>query len=216
LAKSKSSRPAQRRAGQHSGRTAGGRTRGRGGSRHEFPILAAVAGAAVLVAALVIAGIYFKMNYKPPPPTYSAIAGVSCDKTNPTAVKDHVSLQIFYQETPVTVPANIGVKSDCSYWLHTSDDSGVIDITLPASEKHHTYTLATFFEIWGQPINKHQVATLKTSGSVQMEVWVNGTRYYGNPADITLTSHKVIVIQFGPPFLDPPPSYTWDDKTYPH
>ncbi|MBO0743821.1 MAG: hypothetical protein J2P43_02285 [Candidatus Dormibacteraeota bacterium] len=218
MAKSKSSQPAQRRAGQHSGKSAGGRARGRGrgGSRREFPTLAAAAAAAVLVAALVIGGIYFKMNYKPPPPTYSAIDGVSCDKTNPTAVKIHANLQIFYQETPVAVPANVGVKSNCSYWLHTSDDSGVIAVTLPESQKHHTYTLATFFAIWGQPINKHQVTTLKTSDSVQMKVWVDGSPYHGNPADIPLTSHRSIVIQFGPPFLDPPPSYTWDTKTYPH
>ena len=215
LAKSKSSRPAQRRAGQHPSKTAGGRARGRGGSRREFPILAAVAAAAVLVAALAIGGVYFKMNYHPAP-TYNPIAGVSCASTNPTAVKDHVNLQILYQETPVSVPANIGVKSNCSYWLHTSDDSGVIDITLPASEQHHTFTLDTFFQIWGQPISKHQVATLTTSSSVQMKVWVNGTLYHGNPADIPLTSHKIIVIQFGPPFVDPPPSYTWDTKTYPH
>jgi hypothetical protein len=216
LAKSKSSRPAQRRAGQHSNTTAGGRARGRGGSRREFPTLAAVAAAAVLIAALIIGGVYFKMNYKPPPPTYNSIDGVSCVATNPTAVQTHVNLQILYQETPVAVPANIGVKSDCSYWLHTSDDSGVIDITLPESQKHQTYTLSTFFNIWGQPISKHQVATLKTSNSVQMKVWVDGSPYHGNPADIPLTSHRIIVIQFGPPFQDPPPSFTWDTKTYPH
>ncbi len=216
LAKSKSSRTAQRRAGQHPSKTAGGRARGRGGSRQEFPILAAVAAAAVLIAALVIGGIYFKMNYKPPPPSYSAIDGVSCVPTNPTAVRIHANLQILYQETPVAVPAKIGVKGDCTYWLHTSDDSGVIAITLPESQKHHTYTLGTFFNIWGQPISKHQVATLKTSDSVQMKVWVDGKPYHGNPADIPLTSHRNIVIQFGPPFQDPPPSFTWDDKTYPH
>ncbi|MBO0701858.1 MAG: hypothetical protein J2P38_02920, partial [Candidatus Dormibacteraeota bacterium] len=130
MAKSKSSQPAQRRAGQRPSKAAGGR---RGGSRREFPTLAVVAAAAVLVTALAIGGVYFKMNYHPQP-TYSPINGISCAQSNPTAVKLHANLQILYQETPVTVPANVGVKSSCSYWLHTSDDSGVIAVTLPSSE----------------------------------------------------------------------------------
>ncbi|MGH7921321.1 MAG: hypothetical protein ACREQM_15465 [Candidatus Dormibacteraceae bacterium] len=213
MARSRSSRPAQRRAGQHPRKGSGGRGRG---ARREFPTLAVVAGAAVLIAAVVVGGIYFKMNYKPPPPTYNPIDGVSCASSNPTASKVHANLQILYQETPVNVPANVGVKSDCSYWLHTADDSGVIAVTLPDQKKGHTYTLATFFKIWGQPISPRQVATLKTSKTVQMKVWVNGKRYTGNPAAITLTSHKNIVIQFGPPYQDPPPAYAWNDKTYPH
>lgn len=214
MAKSKSSQPAQRRAGQHPSKTAGRQSRGRGGSRREFPTLALAAAIAVLVAALAVGGVYFKLNYHPAP-TYNPIAGVSCAKTAPTAVKNHVNLQIFYQETPVAVPAKVGVKSNCSYWLHTTDDSGVIAITLPESEKHHTFTLGTFFQIWGQPLSEHQVTTLKTSDKVHMRVWVNGKRYHGNPGNIPLTSHKVIVIQLGPPFIDPVPTYSWNDKTYP-
>lgn len=214
MAKSKSSQPAPRRAGQHTSKADGRQTRGRG-SRREFPTLALAAAIAVLVAALAVGGVYFKLNYHPAP-VYNPIAGVTCAKTSPTAVQDHVNLQIFYQETPVSVPAKVGVKSNCSYWLHTTDDSGVIAITLPESEKHHTFTLGTFFQIWGQPLSKDRVATLKTSDKVHMRVWVNGTRYRGNPAHIPLTSHKVIVIQLGPPFIDPVPSYTWNDKAYPH
>ena len=178
-------------------------------------MLPIVAGAAAVVVAATIVAIYVASTYKPPPPPHRPIAGIPCEKTAPTGSQTHAELQIYYQGTPVTVPANVGVKQGCLYWLHTNDDSGVIAVDLPKSDAHRTYTLGDFFKIWGQPLSRHQVATLKPGKGQSVEVWVQGKRYQGDPTGIPLSSHQTVVIQVGPPFLDPPPAYTWDTSQYP-
>jgi hypothetical protein len=142
------------------------------------------------------------------------VANVNCDAGEQLATHYHAHLQILYQGQSVKVPAQIGIKPTCFYWLHTHDDTGVIHIEAPKSEASRKFTLGDFFKIWGQPLSSKQVATIQVPAGQQLKVWVNGQPYTGDPAKIPLSSHEQIVLEIGPPFADPPPAFTWDPNTY--
>ena len=81
-------------------------------------------------------------------------------------------------------------SGSCFYWLHTHDQTGVIHIESPVQK---FYTLGDFFAVWGQPLSSGQVGPAKGT----LAVYVDGSRYAGDPASITLTAHKLIQIDVG-------------------
>jgi hypothetical protein len=148
-------------------------------------------------------------------PSGDPVANIRCDAGEQLATHYHAHLTILYKGQPVTVPAQIGIQPTCLYWMHTHDDSGIIHIEAPKSEAGRKFKLGEFFTVWGQPLTGKQVSTIKLAPGDQVKAWVDGKPYTGNPANITLSSREQIVIEIGPPFVDPPPTYTWDDKNYP-
>lgn len=148
-------------------------------------------------------------------PSGDTVANVRCDAGEQLATHYPAHLTILYKGQPVTVPSQIGIQATCLYWMHTHDDSGIIHVEAPKSEANRKFKLGEFFTVWGQPLTKKQVSTIKVGPGDQVKAWVNGQPYTGDPANITLTSREQIVIEIGPPFADPPPAYTWDDKNYP-
>ncbi|MDQ6772524.1 MAG: hypothetical protein M3024_05985 [Candidatus Dormibacteraeota bacterium] len=141
--------------------------------------------------------------------TGQPVANVHCDTGEQLAVHYHAHLTILYRGTPVTVPAQTGILSTCFYWLHTHDTTGVIHIEAPQSSATRVFTLGDFFHVWGQPLSTTQVATFKVGSGDQLKMWVDGAPYTGDPSQIPLKSHRQIVLQIGPPFQDPPPTFTW-------
>ncbi|HEX6350001.1 MAG TPA: hypothetical protein VF160_11505 [Candidatus Dormibacteraeota bacterium] len=139
------------------------------------------------------------------------VANVSCDTGEQLAVHYHAHLEILYQGNEVNVPANIGIQSDCFYWLHTHDTTGVIHIEAPSAQAHHTFTLGDFFHVWDQPLSKTQVGTLKLAPDQQMVIYVDGTKQPDgtDPRTIGLHAHTQVVIEITPPVVDQPPSYTF-------
>ena len=174
---------------------------------------------------LVVAGVFLVVfvvlivSYKIASRPSGAVAGqpvasINCDSGEQLATHYHAHLQILYHGQPVSVPAQIGITSTCFYWLHTHDTSGIIHIEAPKSEASRGFTLGNFFRIWNQPLSSKQVATFPIGGADQLHVWVDGKPYTGDPSKIVLSSHENVVLDIGPPFTDPPPSYTWDTSTY--
>jgi hypothetical protein len=145
------------------------------------------------------------------------IANIRCDTGEQLAVHYHAHLEIRHQGTPATVPAQIGIPNggSCFYWMHTHDTSGIIHIEAPRESASRQFTLGEFFQVWGQPLSSKQVATLNVGSGEQVKAWVNGQPYTGDPSKIVLKSHEQLVIEIGPPFTDPPPTYTWDANNYP-
>lgn len=203
-------RPARRQAAGSTRRRPGERPK----ARPEIPILAIVAAGGVLVVFVVLFVVY-RVTTTSNTPNTSPIAGVRCDGGEQKAKQYHAHLTILYQGTPVPIPNKIGNKGSCLYWLHTSDDTGVITVALPKDAANQQFTLGQFFQIWGQPLQKDQVATLTVPQGQQVKVWVNGKPHQGSASSVPLTSHADIVIQIGPPFQDPPPAYSWDTASYP-
>ncbi|HEX4788498.1 MAG TPA: hypothetical protein VH372_08555 [Actinospica sp.] len=144
-------------------------------------------------------------------PTWSGlkgqtIDGVSSNQMEQLAYHIHAHLSIFINGKQMTVPYGIGIEQPWStqadgdsefvdsgaafYYLHTHDDTGVIHIESPNSTQ---YTLGQFFAEWNQPLSTTQIGP--DTGSVI--VYVNGSKYSGDPSSIKLTSHEVIQLDLG-------------------
>lgn len=152
---------------------------------------------------------------RPTPPAAVPIA-VASQKTSSTTPVDgipctsemliyhvHAHLDIEYLGSAVIVPAYVGIRDNtCLYWLHTHDATGILHIEAPHKVNK---TLGNFFDIWGQPLSRQQVATQAVPAGKSMKVWVNGKLFTGNPRAIVLTAHERITIDVGSPFRGPQP-----------
>ncbi|HET9170574.1 MAG TPA: hypothetical protein VFN97_14130 [Actinospica sp.] len=144
-------------------------------------------------------------------PTWSGLKGQTIDGVGSNQMEQlayhiHAHLAIYVNGTQKTVPYGIGIEQPWStqadgssefvdsgaafYYLHTHDDTGVIHIESPSQT---LYTLGQFFSEWNQPISSSEVGPYK--GAVT--VFVNGSKYTGDPASIKLTSHEIIQIDLG-------------------
>ena len=120
----------------------------------------------------------------------------------------HAHLSVFYKGEQMAVPYGIGIIKPFRvvhdfveggkgyYWLHTHDATGILHIESPDKR---TYTLGNFFDIWGMPLGKHNVAGLKGN----TRAYVNGRIYSGEIRDIVLNAHDQITLEVGKPFFRP-------------
>jgi hypothetical protein len=154
------------------------------------------------------------------------VANISCDSAEQVAVHYHAHVEIIAHGTSAVIPAQTGIlqvpaqaadplSGSCFYWLHTHDTSGVVHIEAPQSSANRQFTLGDFFKIWGQPLSSTQVATIPVRGGDQLRMWVDGKPFTGDPNAIVLRSHTQVVLEIGPPFTDPPPTFTFDPQRYP-
>ena len=131
----------------------------------------------------------------------------------------HAHLDVFVDGRPVLVPAAIGINiadpgvrtskwngspayggiagcaQPCISPLHTHDVSGVIHTE---SSTHKDNTLGQLFTEWGVPLDANCFATYcKPAKSVA--VYVDGTKFTGDPGTIPLSDRKEIAIVVGTP-----------------
>jgi hypothetical protein len=146
----------------------------------------------------------------------STVHGIQCSNGEQTVYHIHAHLAVFVNGAQRTVPYGIGIpggtatpeatggpyvgSGTCFYWLHSHDQSGVIHIESPVQKD---YTLGDYFAIWGQPLTSGRAG----SATGALTVYVDGKRYAGDPASITLTAHKLIQIDVGKDV--PPQSFTF-------
>jgi hypothetical protein len=177
-----------------------------------FALPLAVLGILLVVAIAIV--VLYKSSTSTTTISGQTVANVKCENSEQLATHYHAHLDILYQGQPVKVPAQVGITSTCLYWLHTHDETGVIHIEAPKSEASRQFKLGDFFKVWGQPLSDKQVATIQVPAGQQVKAWVNGKPYTGNPANIPLASKEQVVVEIGPPFVDPAPTFTWDPNTY--
>lgn len=142
-------------------------------------------------------------------PSGDPIDGISCGSTEQLAYHIHPHLEIFVNGKPVQIPAGVGItgarpsnsangvfvsNGKCFYWIHTHAADGIIHVESPTTKR---YTLANFFDIWGQPLSQSQVGT--ASGVVT--AFVDGKPFTGNPADIVLSPNTEIQLDVGTPVV---------------
>lgn len=114
----------------------------------------------------------------------------------------HAHLAIYRDGVRLAIPQRIGIvgqdnvpTSTCSYALHSHDFTGTIHIEPTNS---NTMTLGQFFNIWGQPLTRENVAGIsRTPVVVYIRDGGNLRRFQGDPANIKLTSNRSIIIQLG-------------------
>jgi len=187
------------RAGQHR------RTAAR--STNNIPILPV--GAAVVLLLVVIAVVYAIVTNQGN--GARKVANVSCESGEQLSTHYHAHLSILYEGNELNLPANIGIQSNCFYWLHTHDTTGVIHIEAPKAEANHTFTLGDFFNVMNKPLSKTQVADITLTGDQKLLVYIDGKVQPDgtDPRKVPLKAHEQIVLEITPPTVDPPPSYTW-------
>ncbi len=168
----------------------------------EIPILPIAVGSVLVLVAIAIV-LYSALN--PPGPSKG---NVRCDTNEQLAYHIHAHLSILNgDQGEVSVPANIGIRDACLYWLHTHDDTGVIHIEAPSDQASRAFTLGDFFQVWGQPLDSTHVATLTLKSDQKLVVFVDGKSYDKDPRTVPLKKYTQVVLEITPPTVEPPPSY---------
>ncbi len=128
----------------------------------------------------------------------------------------HSHLDIIINGAYFLLPSQIGIPSNCFYWLHTHDESGIIHIEAPMLRD---FTLGQFFDIWGKKFNNDQIFNYVANTNNHLNVYVNGTKIpnTANYIDIKLNNglnaHNEIAIVYGTPSSTIPPSYNFPEGT---
>jgi len=136
------------------------------------------------------------------------VDSITCGGMEYNTLHTHTHLAIFYHGKQIAVPRLVGGvalgQGGCLYWIHTHSMDGILHVESPvlAPEGSSGFVLGMFFDIWGQPLTRDNVAGLK--GPVI--AYVNGTTYDGDLRMIPLRSHQQVVLEIGTPTV-PPPNY---------
>jgi hypothetical protein len=139
------------------------------------------------------------------------VDGLVCEATSPGPYHVHTHLSIFLNGEALAVPASIGAvaqsaTTECHYPLHTHDPTGL----LHAHATTETFfTLGQFFRVWGQPLQRDNIAGL-AGLPVVVYVTDNGVarEATGDLAALQLLSHREITIQVGTP-ISSIPQFSW-------
>ncbi|HTX56503.1 MAG TPA: hypothetical protein VMD47_05300 [Candidatus Acidoferrales bacterium] len=136
------------------------------------------------------------------------VDGMTCGGMEYQTLHTHTHLAIFYHGRQIAVPKLVGgvaiPPQGCLYWTHTHSMDGIIHVESPvlAPPGSAGFDLGMFFDVWGQPLTRDNVAGLK--GPVI--AYVNGVLYDGDLRMIPLRSHQQVVLEIGTPAV-PPPQY---------
>jgi hypothetical protein len=145
---------------------------------------------------------------QPSVPQGETVGGISCDAMEGMKIHIHQHITLLDHGNPVAIPPNVGqpMMRQCLYWIHTHTPDGIIHVESPTMR---SFTLAEFFRIWGQPLSRTKVASMKSDKGAPLKFWVNGKPYTGDPGKIQLSAHADIVIMAGPPYPTPPKFTNW-------
>jgi hypothetical protein len=111
----------------------------------------------------------------------------------------HAHLDINVDGKTVTVPPYIGFVTNRQSViglapLHTHQDDGIIHIenSVPA-----TFYLGQFFIEWGVRFTPTCLGAYCSGKAKELAVFVDGTRYTGDPTKLVLKKHQEIAIEYG-------------------
>jgi hypothetical protein len=141
-------------------------------------------------------------------PAGQPIDGIRCEQMEGSVLHIHQHLTVLDHGKAIAVPDDVGrpLIGQCLYWLHTHTPDGVIHVESPS---FHAYTLGNFFDIWGQPLTKANVAGAQPHKNERIVAWVNGRSYTGDLRNIELVQHLDVTIEVGPPYTKPAPFTAW-------
>src|SRR5579872_2047318 len=144
------------------------------------------------------------------------VNGIPCQKVVNEIFHHHVHLSLFVNGVQYAIPRGTGMKNpgtghfvhkaDCTYWLHTHDETGILHMEAPVLR---SYTLHDYFYIWGEPLNQSNVAGY--TGPIT--VFINGVQESVDPRTIVFAPYMEITLEVGSPVVPPPvyifpPGYT--------
>jgi hypothetical protein len=108
----------------------------------------------------------------------------------------HEHLDIFVAGKQLPVPSDIGINDAAGFIapIHTHDETAIIHVESPTLR---TFDLGQFFDIWGVLFTKDCIGGYCSQGDKNLEVFVNGNIFQGDPRTIELKEHEEIVVTFG-------------------
>jgi len=114
--------------------------------------LSVAVAAALLAASCAGADKYGIPNADPVAGFGETVGAVSCDfGGHDAAYHIHAQLTVILPNgMTAPVPASIGIKEQCMYWLHTHEPDGKLHVEAP---NETVATLADFLEIWRRSAN---------------------------------------------------------------
>jgi hypothetical protein len=133
------------------------------------------------------------------------ISGVACDPDEQVTYHVHAHLNIRVAGELQPIPADVGARPTCLFWLHTHAAHGVIHVEAPVET---AFTLGQFFDVWGQPLSGTQVLGRTVGPGESMFIFIDRKPFTGDPRGIILGDLAAIEIQMGPGPLEPLP-YTF-------
>lgn len=124
--------------------------------------------------------------------------GLSVGPMEGTARHFHTHLDVLVDGRRVVVPAQLGIAPSGREMseLHTHDTTGVLHVEAPAAGKR--YVLGQLFAEWNVRLDATHLDGLRTGHGRTLAAYVDGRRWYGNPAAIELTPHREIALVYGP------------------
>lgn len=116
------------------------------------------------------------------------------------SVHYHAHLDVVVNGKKVQVPPYIGMVATAHKIaglapLHTHLDDGIIHIENSVPAK---FVLGQFFIEWGVRLSSTCLGPYCSGGGNELAVFVNGSRYDGDPTQVVLAKHQEIAIEFGP------------------
>ena len=104
----------------------------------------------------------------------------------------HQHLDLYVRGKHEPIPALIGINVQRRYLspIHTHDFSGVVHVESPSKRR---FTLGQFWDVYGVRFDAKCIGG--ECGGVS--VYVNGTRYLGNPRAIVLREHQELAVVVG-------------------
>lgn len=111
-------------------------------------------GVLVLVGlALIISGSFQKKAATPPGLAYRD-SGILCLPNGHTNLAQHIHqmFSVVVDGVAEVIPANLGIEGTCMAEVHTHDTTGKIHVETVDPNTNHT--LADFFRVWNQPIER--------------------------------------------------------------
>ncbi len=164
------------------------------------------------VVVLVVLGIVAVANQTQRASAAPTVDGIQCVATEGAVTHIHQHLTIDDAGKRVPVPQGIGINdtTGCLFALHTHSPDGIIHVESPTTAQN---TLGQFFDIWGQPFSRTQVASATAGHGQSVRAYINGRLYTGNPRAIPLTAHALITLEVGPPWAPPTTRFSWPAGT---
>jgi len=132
-------------------------------------------------------------------------AGIGINIAAPIGIDAHKTLDGTATEYFVTLCVTL-----CLSPLHTHDPSGLLH-TESITPNAPAHTLGQFFTEWGMRLDASCVGEF-CKANTSIAIYLDGTQYTGNPADIKLKSHLEIAIIIGTPPTVLPKSFDFGDQ----
>ncbi|MBI4015431.1 MAG: hypothetical protein HY362_01800 [Candidatus Aenigmarchaeota archaeon] len=130
----------------------------------------------------------------------AVIDGIECQTMEGTAQHFHPHLDLFIDGVPQILPADVGNKGYCMYWVHTHDQSGIIHVESPTVRD---FKLGSFFDIWEKGFNSTHFMNKIIEQNKTVKVWVDSKEFTGDPRGIVLHTKQSITVAYGPPYPTP-------------